>query len=171
MMIKCQRSLATLRSINNCISLQVCYCYSVAKMCPTVWDPMVCIMPGFAFLHCLSEFAQTHIHWISDAIKPFFVLTCPILLSSIFPGISVFSNESALCIKWPKYLSFSFSISPSKEYPELISFRIVWFDLLAVQVSVTIQKHHFFGTQFFSLWSNSHICTWLLKYILDTRCN
>ena len=135
----------TLKSIDSSISLQVCCC-SVAKLCPTLWDPMVCTMPGFAFLHYLSEFAHTRIHWISDAIQPFFILGCPILLSSIFPSISVFSNESALCIRWPKY--WSFSISPSNEYSELFSFRIDWFDLLAVQSFLTIQKHHFFGAQF-----------------------
>ena len=144
-MIKCQRSLTTLKSIDSSISLQVCCC-SVAKLCPTLWDPMVCTMPGFAFLHYLSEFAHTRIHWISDAIQPFFILGCPILLSSIFPSISVFSNESALCIRWPKY--WSFSISPSNEYSELFSFRIDWFDLLAVQSFLTIQKHHFSGAQF-----------------------
>ena len=85
-----------------------------------------------------------------------------LLLPSIFPSIRVFSNESALCIRWPKYWSFSFSISPSNEYSGLISFRIDWFDLLAVQGTLksntTVQKHQFFGTQL-SLWSNSHIRT------------
>ena len=86
------------------------------------------------------------------------------LQPSIFPTIRVFSNESVLHIRWPKYWSFSFSTSPSNEYSRLISFRIDWFDLLAVQgtlkvfSSTTISKHQFFGTQPF-LWSNSHICT------------
>ena len=66
-----------------------------------------------------------------------------LLLSSIFPRIRVFSNDSALCIRWPKYWSFSFSISPSNEYSELVSFRIDWFDLLAVQRTVkTLLQHH-----------------------------
>ena len=94
------------------------------------------------------------------------ILCCPLLLPpSIFPSTRVFSNESALCIRWPKYWSFSFSISPCSEYSGLISFRIDWdFDLLAVQGSLksllntTIQKHQFFGTQP-SSWSNSHIHT------------
>ena len=87
-----------------------------------------------------------------------------LLLPSIFPSIRVFSNDSALHIRWPKYWSFSFSISPSKEYSGLISFRIDWFDLLAVQVTLkSLLQHHnekyqFFGTQPF-LWSNSHIHT------------
>ena len=84
-----------------------------------------------------------------------------LLLPSIFLIISIFSSELALCIKWPKYWSFSFSISPSDEYSGLISFRIDWFDLLAVLgllrvfLSPTVQKHQFFGAQP-SLWSNSH---------------
>ena len=93
------------------------------------------------------------------------ILCYPLLLMpSIFPTIRVFSNESVLHIRWPKYWSFSFSTSPSNEYSRLISFRIDWFDLLAVQgtlkvfSSTTISKHQFFGTQPF-LWSNSHICT------------
>ena len=85
-----------------------------------------------------------------------------LLLLSIFHSIRVFSNESVLCIRWPKY--WSFSISPSNEYSGLISFRIDWLDLLAVQglsrvfSSITVQKHQFFSTQL-SLWSNSHIHT------------
>ena len=90
------------------------------------------------------------------------ILCCPLLLPSIFSSMRVFSNESALHIRWPKYWSFSFSISPSNS--GLISFRINWFDLLAVQDSqrafsnTIVQKHQFFGTQL-SLWSNSHINT------------
>ena len=87
-----------------------------------------------------------------------------LLLPSIFPSIRVFSNESALYIRWPKYWSFNFSISPSNEYSGLISFRINWFDLLAAQGTLksllqhTAQKHQFFGVQL-SLWSNSQIHT------------
>ena len=96
-------------------------------------------------------------------------LCCPLLLlPSIFPSIKVFSNESALCIRWPKYWSFSFNISPSNEYSGLISFRMDWFDLLAVQgtlkglSSSTDESHQFFGTQPFLL-SSSHIRTRLLE--------
>ena len=89
-----------------------------------------------------------------------------LLLSSIFPSNRVFSNELVLCITWPKYWSFSFSISPSNEYSGLISFRIDLFDLLAVLSRVfsntTVQKHQFFSPQL-SLWSNSHIHTWPLE--------
>ena len=93
----------------------------------------------------------------------------PFLCLQFFPSMSVFSNESVLCIRWPMYWSFNFSISPSNEYSGLISFRIDWFDLLAIQGTLksllqdsTVQKHQFFGAQL-SLWSNSHIHTWLLK--------
>ena len=97
------------------------------------------------------------------------ILDCPLLLPpSIFPSIGVFYNESALRISWPKYWSFSFSISPSSEYSGLICFRIEWFDLLApkglsrVFSNITVWRCQFFGTQH-SLWSNFHIHTWLLE--------
>ena len=90
------------------------------------------------------------------------ILCCPLLLPpSIFPSIRDFSNELALHIKWPKYWSFSFSISPSNEYSGLISFRMDWFDVLAVQGTLKsllqhhVQKHQCFGAQL-SSWSNSH---------------
>ena len=93
---------------------------------------MDCKMPGFPVLHYLPEFAQAHVHWVDDATNH--LILCPLLLlPSVFPRIRVFSNESVLHIRWPKYWSFSFSISPSNEYSGLISFRIDWFDLLAVQ--------------------------------------
>ena len=89
-----------------------------------------------------------------------------LLLPSVFPSIRVFFNESALHLRWPKYWSVSISISPSNEYSGLISFRIDWFDLLAVQgtpdLNTTVQKHQFFCAQP-SLWFNSHIHTWLLE--------
>ena len=90
------------------------------------------------------------------------ILCCPLLLPSIFPSIRAFSNELALCIRWRKYWSFSFSTSLSKEYSGLISLRIDWFDLLAIQGTrvfsyTTFQKHQFFGAQ--PLWSKSHIHT------------
>ena len=91
--------------------------------------------PGFPVLHCLLEFAQTHIHWAGDAIQPFQSSV------SVFPSIRVFSNELTLCIRWPKY--WSFSISPSSEYWGLISFRMDWLDLLAVQGTLkSLLQHH-----------------------------
>ena len=100
-------------------------------------------MPGFPVLHHLLELAQTHVHWVGDAIQPSHLLSPPSPLPSICPSIRVFSNELALRIRWPKYQSFSFSISPSSEYSGLISFRIDWFDLLAVQGTLkSLLQHH-----------------------------
>ena len=82
-----------------------------------------------------------HVHWVGDAIHRL-ILCSLLLLPSIFPSIRVFSNESILCIRWPKYWSFSFSISPSSEYSELISFRMDWLDLLAVQGTLKSLQHH-----------------------------
>ena len=98
---------------------------------------MDCSMPGFPVYHQLPELAQTHVHQVGDAIQPL------LLLPSIFPSIRVFSNELALCIRWPKLWSLSFNISPSNEYSGLISLRIDWFDLLAVQGTLkSLLQHH-----------------------------
>ena len=111
----------------NCFS-------SVAQSCPTLCDPMNCSMPGLPVHHQLPEFTQTHVHRVSDAIQPSHPRSSP---SPPAPNpsqsIRVFSNESALHIRWPKYWSFSFSTSPSNEHPGLIFFRMDWLDLLAVQ--------------------------------------
>ena len=115
---------------------------SVAQSCPTLCDPMDCNMPGFPVHHQLPELAQTHVHQVSDAIQPFHSLSFP-LLTSIFPSIRVFSNETVLCIRWPKYWSCSFSINPSNEYSGLISFRMDWWDLLAIQgILKSLLQHH-----------------------------
>ena len=114
---------------------------SVAQSCPTVFDPMGCSTPGFPVHHQLLDPAQTHVHRVGDAIQPL-ILCCPILLPSIFPSIRVFSSQSDLHIRWPKFWSFSFSISPSK-YSELISFRMDWLDLLAVEGTLkSLLQHH-----------------------------
>ena len=107
---------------------------SVAQLRLTLCDTMDCSKAGFPVHHQLLELAQTHVHRV-ELVMPSNPLTlCRplLLLSSIFPSIRVFSNNLALCIRWPKYWSFSFSISPSSEESGLISFRIDWFDLLAV---------------------------------------
>ena len=107
---------------------------SVAQSCPTLCDPMDCSTPSFPDHHQLPELAQVHVHQISDIPSNHLILCRPLLLlPSIFLNIRVFSNESGLHIRWPKYWSFSFSISPSNEYSGLISFRMDWLDLLAVQ--------------------------------------
>ena len=104
---------------------------SVAHLCSTLWDPMDCSMPGFPVHHQLLELAQTHVHWVGDAIQPSHPLSPPSPTFNL--SIRVFSSESVIRIRWPKDWSFSFSISPSNEYSGLISFRMDWLDLLAVQ--------------------------------------
>ena len=157
---------ARMAKASSC-NIDSCYC-SVAKSCLTLCDLMDCSTPGFPVLYYLLECVQTHVHWVSDAIQPSLSVLRLLLLSSLFPSIRVFSSESALHINWPKYWSFSFSISPSNEYSVLISFRIDCsislksMRLSRVFSSTTVQKHQFFGTQP-SLWSNSHIRTWLLE--------
>ena len=116
---------------------------SVAQSCRTLWDPMSCSMPGLPVHHQLPEFTQSHVHWVGDAIQPSHPLSPLLLLPPILPSIRVFSNESILHMRWPKYWSFSFSISPSKEYPGLISFRMDWLDLLAVHGTLkSLLQHH-----------------------------
>ena len=116
---------------------------SVTQSCPTLCNPMDCSTPGFSVHHQLPELTQTHVHLV-DVPSNHLILCCSLLLvPSIFPSIRVFSNESALCIRWPKYWSFSFSISPSNEYSGLISFRMDWLDLLAVQGTLnSLLQHH-----------------------------
>ena len=106
---------------------------SVAWLCSTLCNPMDCSTPGLPVHHQLPEFTQTHVHWVGDAIQPSHPLSSLLLLPSVFSSIRVFSNESVLRIRWPKYWSFSFSISPSNEYLGLISFKMDWLDLLEVQ--------------------------------------
>ena len=115
--------------------LRVCmfiWC-SVAQSCPTLRNPMNCSMPGFPVHHPLLELAQTHVHWVSDAIQSSHPLSSPSPSAFNLSQHQFFSNESVLHIRGPKYWSFSFSISPSNEYSGLISFRMDWLDLLAVQ--------------------------------------
>ena len=100
--------------------------------------------PGLPVHHQLPGFTQTHVHCVGDVIQPSHPLSSPSpLLPSIFPSISVFSNKSALRIKWPKYRSFSFNIRPSNEHPGLISFRMDLLALLAVQGTLkSLLQHH-----------------------------
>ena len=116
---------------------------SVIQLFPTLCDPMDCSTPGLPVHH---QFRSLHKPMSIESVMTsnHLILYCPLLLPrSIFPSIRVFSNESVLPIKWQKYWSFSFSISPSNEYSGLISFRIDWFDLLAVQGNPkSLLQHH-----------------------------
>ena len=96
---------------------------SVSQSCPTLCNPMDCRTPGFPVHHQLPELAQTHVHQVMMPSNHLILCHLLLLPPSIFPSIRVFSNESVLCIRWPKYWSFSFSISPFNEYSGLISFR------------------------------------------------
>ena len=122
---------------------------SVTQSCPTLCEPVDCSTPGFPVHYLLPEFTQTHVHRVGDAIL---ILCYPLLLPpSIFPSIRVFSNESVFHIRWPKYRSFNFSISPSSEYSGLIPFRTIWLDLLVVQGTLkSLLQHHSSKHQFFS---------------------
>ena len=126
---------------------------SVTQSCLTLWDPMNCSTPGLPVHHHLPEFTQTYVHRVSDAIQPSYPLSSLFLLPSTPPSIRVFSNESTLCMRWPKYWSLSFSIIPSKKIPGLISFRMDWLDLLAVQG--TLKK--IYGIKY-KLWTLTSIC-------------
>ena len=125
-----------------------CYCFifcnifsaqfsSVTQSCPTLCDPMNLRMPGLPVHHQLLESTQTHVHRVGDAIQPSHPLSSP------SPPAPIFSNESTLHMRWPKYWHFSFSISPSNEHPGLISFRMDWLDLLVVQGTLkSLLQHH-----------------------------
>ena len=116
---------------------------SVAQSCLTLCNLMDCSTPGFPVHHQLPEFTQTHVHQVCDAIQPSHPLSSPSFLPLMFLSIRVFSNESVLRIRWLKYWSFSFNISPFSEYSGLISFMMDWFDLFAVQGTLkSLLQHH-----------------------------
>ena len=143
---------------------------SLAHSCSILCDPMNCNTKGFPVHHQLLVLAQTHVHRVRDAIQPSHPLSSLLLPSPIPPSIRVLSNESTLRMRWPKDWSFSFSIIPSKEHPGLISFRMDWLDLLAVQGTLkSLLEHHsskasilrrsaFFTVQL------SHVCTFSKKF-------
>ena len=114
------------------ILICICYYCSVAKstLFISLWPHGLYSKPGSSVLHCLPDFAQIHVHWISDALQPSHPMSPPSPPALNLSSIKVFSSELALCIRWPNY--WSFSISPSNESSGLISFKIDWFDLLAV---------------------------------------
>ena len=126
---------------------------------------MNCSTPGLPVHHHLREFTQTDVHQVTDAIH--FILCHPFLvLPSVFPSIRVFSNASALRIRWPKYWSFSFSISPSNEHPGLISFRMGWLDLLAVQGTLkSLLQYH--SSKASILWCSAFFLVQTLTSIHD----
>ena len=144
-------------------------CCSVVQSCPTLCDPTDCSMPSFSVLHSLPEFVKTRVHWV-DAIQPSHPLSPPSPPDLNLTASGSFSSELALCIRWPKYCSFNFSISPSNEYSGLISWfpRMDWLDLLAVQGTLKSSLQHH-SSKASILWHlaflcfNSHTGTWLLE--------
>ena len=137
---------------------------TVAQLCLTLCDPMDCIMSAFPVHHQLPELTQTHVYRGGDAFQPSHPLSSPSPPNPIPPSIRVFSNESTPHMRWPKYWSFSPSISPSNEHPGLFSSRMDWLDLHVVQETLkSLLQHHsskasVFGAQLSSR-SNSHIQT------------
>ena len=141
---------------------------SIAQSCPTLCDPMDCSTPGFPVHHQLPEFTQINVHWVSDAMQPSHPLSSP------SPPAFNLSQHQGL-FQWvssshqvAKILEFQFQHQSFHEYSGLISFRMDWLDLVAVQqtlkslLQITVQKHQYFGAQL-SLRANSHIHTWLLE--------
>ena len=140
-------------------------CCSVAKLCLTLRDSPDCSTPGFSVPHHLPEFAQVHVQWIGDAIQPLCSLPPSFLLSSIFLSIRVFPNESVVRSRWLKH--WRFSISPSKEYSGLISFKIGWFDLLALQETLkSLLQHH--SSKALILWQSSFFIVQLSHLYVTT---
>ena len=127
---------------------------SVAQSCLTLCDPMGCSMLGFPVYHQLPEATQTHVRWVDDTIQPSHPLLPPSPSAFNVSQHQGFSNESVLHIRWPKYWSFSFSISPSNRYSGLISFRMDWLDLLAVQGTLrSLLQYH--NSKAFILWCSA----------------
>ena len=129
----------------SCSPIKLSVHFSSVQLLSCVWlcDPMNHSMPGLPVHHQLPEFTQTHVHQVSDAIQLSHPLSSPSPPAPNPPSIRVFSNESTLRLRWPRYWSFSFSIIPSKEIPGLISFRMDWLDLLAVQGTLnSLLQHH-----------------------------
>ena len=157
----------------ECWLCSACYFFSdqfssVSQLCPTFETPWT--VAHRAFLSITNSWSLLKLMSIESVMSSNHLILChPLfLLPSIFPNIRVFSSESVFCIRWPRYWSLSFSVSSSNEHPGLISFREnSWTSLESKELSrdfssTTVQKHQFFGAQP-SLWSNSHIHTWLLE--------
>ena len=134
--------LAALQHVKSSWTQDLTQFSSVVQSCPTLCDPMNHSMPGLPVHHQLLESTQTHVHCVGDVIQPSHPLSSPSLPAPIPPSIRVFSNESTLLIRWPKYWSFSFCISLSSEYSHFISFRMDWLDLLEVQGTLKILLQH-----------------------------
>ena len=144
-----------------------CCCCSVPQSCPTLCDPMNYSMPGLSVPHHLLKFAQVHVHCISDVIQPSHALLPSSPSARNLSHHQGHSNESALCIRWPKYCSFNFSISPSNEHSGLTSLKIDWFDLLAVQGTFrSLLQHH--SSKASILWRSAFLTIQLSQLYMTT---
>ena len=139
--------------------------FSCSAVSDSLWS-MDCSMPGFPVHHQLPDLAQTHVHWVGDTIQPPYPLSSPSPPAFSLAQHRVFSSESVLCIKWQKYWSFSITISPSKEYSGLISFRLDWFDLHTVQGTLNSLQHH--RTKASILWHSAFFMVQLLHPYITT---
>ena len=146
----------------SCSSFLFC---SVAHSCPTLCNPMDCSMPGFPVLHHLLELAQTYVHWVSDAIQPSHPLSFPSPTFTLSQHQGLFQRVGS-SLRWPKY--WSFNISPFNEHSRLITFRIDWFDLLAVQGTLKslLQCH---SSEASILWSSAFFIVQLSHPYMTTR--
>jgi len=145
-------------------------CCSITQSCPPLCNPVNCSTSGFPVLHLLPELAQTYVCLVSDAIQPSYPLSSPSPPAFNLSQHQDLFHESVLHYRWPKYWSFSFSISPSNEYSGLISFRIDCFDLLAIQRTLKSPlQHHSSKAVHRSLLSINH--TWIMCFIILSKCN
>ena len=158
---------ATKNKVWHCLHGREVQFSSVAQLCPTLCNPMNCTMPGLPLHHHLQESTQSQLHQVSDTIQPSHPLSSPYPPAPSPPSIRVFSSESTLRMRWPKYWSFSFSIIASKEHPGW--FPLEWTGWISLQSkglsrvfsNTTVQKHQFFGAQPSSQY-NTLIHTWPL---------
>ena len=140
---------------------------SVAQLCLTLCNPMDCSISGLPVYHQFQEFTQTHIHWVGDAIQPSYPPSSPSPAPNLSQHQGLFQWVGSSC-QMAKVLELKLHIRPSNQYSELISFRIDWYDLLAIRGTLkSLLQHHSLKHQFFriqpSLGCSSHIGTWLLE--------
>ena len=157
-------------SLNSLVPPTICSVTlsSVAQSCPTLCDSMDCSTPGFPVHHQLPELAQTHVHPVRNAIHPSHPLLSPSPFAFNLSQHQGLFHEKALCIRWPKYWSFSFNISLSNEQSGLISFRMDWLDLLAVQGTLkSLLQHH--SSKASVLWRSAFIIVQLSHPYMITR--
>ena len=152
--------------MNTSQSFSACVLANSLQSCLTLCNPMNGSTPGLPVHHQLLEFTQTHVHWVGDAIQPSHPLSSPSPTLNLSQHQGLFQWVGSSC-QMVKVLELKLHIRPSNQYSGLISFRIDWFDLLAIRGTLKsllkhqIQKHQFFVCQ--PLWSNTHICAWELE--------